>query len=227
MAVLEVERLSKVYGKGELAVHALREATLSVAAGELAALIGPSGSGKSTLLLCISLIDEPSSGAISVGGREVWRDGGSRVDTRRFRRENIGFIFQGHNLIPFLSAQENIALAIELNGVRPREAAKRASKLLDYLELGHRARALPGTLSGGERQRVAIGRALANEPPVIFADEPTAALDTERGMKVMELLRRVAREKRSAVIAVTHDHRMIEGFDNVYVMNDGRLARRK
>jgi putative ABC transport system ATP-binding protein len=227
MAVLEVDGLSKVYGKGELAVHALREASLSVEAGELAALIGPSGSGKSTLLLCIALIDEPSSGAISVGGREAWRDGKSGVDARRYRRENIGFIFQGHNLIPFLTAQENVALAMQINGVRKREAARRSATLLEYLEMGHRARALPGTLSGGERQRIAIGRALANEPPIIFADEPTAALDTERGMKVMDLLRRVAREKRSAVIAVTHDHRMIEGFDSVYLMNDGRLARQK
>jgi putative ABC transport system ATP-binding protein len=225
MPVLEVERLSKTFGKGELAVHALREASLSVEAGELAALLGPSGSGKSTLLLCISLIEAPTSGRITVGGRQAWGDGKAALDARRFRRENIGFIFQGHNLIPFLTAQENIALAMQLNGVRKAEAARRARQLLGYLEVEQRANALPGTLSGGERQRIAIGRALANEPPIVFADEPTAALDTERGMKVMALLRRVAREKRSAVIAVTHDHRMIEGFDTVYEMNDGRLAR--
>jgi putative ABC transport system ATP-binding protein len=227
VAVLEVQGLSKVYGKGELAVHAVREASLSVEAGELAALIGPSGSGKSTLLLCIALIDPPSGGTIAVSGREAWRDGRAALEARRYRRENIGFIFQGHNLIPFLTAQENVALAMQLNGVRGREAARRARELLGYLEVAHRADALPGTLSGGERQRVAIGRALANQPPIIFADEPTAALDTERGLKVMELLRRVAREKRSAVIAVTHDLRMIEGFDNVYEMNDGRLTRQK
>jgi putative ABC transport system ATP-binding protein len=226
MSILRVENLSKTFGRGELAVHALRDATLSVEAGELAALIGPSGSGKSTLLLCISLIELPSSGTIALAGRDAWRDGKAEVDARRFRRENIGFIFQGHNLIPFLTAQENVALAMQLNGVARREAARRARQLLDYLEVGNRAGALPETLSGGERQRVAIGRALANEPPLVFADEPTAALDTGRGMKVMGLLRRVAREKRSAVIAVTHDQRMIEGFDSVYVMNDGRLARR-
>jgi putative ABC transport system ATP-binding protein len=206
-------------------VHALREATLSVEAGELAALIGPSGSGKSTLLLCISLIELPSSGAIVIRGHEAWRDGRSEVDARRFRRENIGFIFQGHNLIPFLTAQENISLPMRLNGVGKQAAARRARELLGYLEVANRADVLPATLSGGERQRVAIGRALANEPPIVFADEPTAALDTERGMKVMGLLRRVARDRRSAVIAVTHDHRMIEGFDSVYLMNDGRLAR--
>jgi putative ABC transport system ATP-binding protein len=227
MSVLQVEHLSKTFGKGELAVHALRDATLSVEAGELAALLGPSGSGKSTLLLCISLIELPSSGRIAIAGREAWRDGRAEVDARRFRRENIGFIFQGHNLIPFLTAQENVALIMQLNGVGKREAARRARQLLDHLEVGNRARALPETLSGGERQRVAIGRALANEPPLVFADEPTAALDTERGMKVMGLLRRVAREKRSAVIAVTHDQRMIEGFDSVYLMNDGRLAKER
>jgi putative ABC transport system ATP-binding protein len=225
VAVLEVRKLSKVFGKGELAVHALREASLSVEAGELAALLGPSGSGKSTLLLCISLIEAPSSGTIAIREHDVWHDGISQIDDRRFRRENIGFIFQGHNLIPFLTAQENVALAMQLNGVGRKEAARRARELLDYLEVGNRADALPETLSGGERQRVAIGRALANDPPIIFADEPTAALDTERGMKVMGLLRRVARDKRSAVIAVTHDHRMIEGFDSVYMMNDGRLAK--
>ena len=208
MAVLEVERLSKVFGTGETAVHALREVTVSVDAGELAALLGPSGSGKSTLLLCTSLIEPPSAGAIAVRGRAVWRDGAALVDARRFRRENIGFVFQGHNLIPFLTAEENVALAMQLAGVGRREAARRARDLLGYLEVGHRA------------------GALANEPPIVFADEPTAALDTERGMKVMALLRRVAREKRSAVIAVTHDERMIEGFDTVYEMNDGRLAQK-
>ena len=225
MAVLEVQGLSKTFGAGEHAVHALREVSVSVQAGELAALLGPSGSGKSTLLLCVSLIESPSGGSISVAGRPVWRDGPLGVDTRRFRRENIGFVFQGHNLIPFLTAQENIALARHLNGAGKREAAARARELLEFLEIGHRAGAYPASLSGGEQQRVAIGRALANEPPIIFADEPTASLDTERGMKVMAMLRRVAREKRAAVIAVTHDHRMVEGFDSAYVMNDGRLAR--
>ena len=227
MAILEVQGLSKVFGQGELAVQAVREASFAVEAGEVAALLGPSGSGKSTLLLCLSLIELPSSGTIAIRGRAAWRDGRAQVEARRYRRENIGFVFQGHNLIPFLTAQENVALAMQLNGVRKREAARRARELLGYLEVAHRADVLPATLSGGERQRIAIGRALANEPPIVFADEPTAALDTERGRKVMELLRRVAREKRSAVIVVTHDHRMIEGFDSIYVMNDGLLARQR
>ena len=227
MALLEVHNLSKTFGEGDLAVQAVREASFAVEAGEVPALLGPSGSGKSTLLLCLSLIELPSSGTIAIGGRMAWRDGRAQVEARRYRRENIGFVFQGHNLIPFLTAQENVALAMQLNGVGKREAARRARELLAYLEVAQRADTLPATLSGGERQRIAIGRALANEPPIVFADEPTAALDTERGRKVMELLRRVAREKRSAVIVVTHDHRMIEGFDSVYVMNDGLLARQR
>jgi putative ABC transport system ATP-binding protein len=227
MAILQVENLSKVFGEGELAVQAVRGATFAIEAGELAALIGPSGSGKSTLLLCLSLIELPSSGSIAIRGRAAWRDGKAQVEARRFRRENIGFVFQGHNLIPFLTAQENVALAMQINGVGKRDAARRARELLGYLEVANRADVLPATLSGGERQRVAIGRALANEPPIVFADEPTAALDTERGRKVMDLLRRVAREKSAAVIVVTHDQRMIEGFDSVYVMNDGQLARQR
>ena len=225
MPVLEVEGVSKTFGSGEFAVQALKETTFSVEAGELAALLGPSGSGKSTLLLSISLILEPSTGRIVVNGREVYNNGWTGIDARRLRRENIGFIFQQHNLIPFLTAQENVALVMQLNGASRREAARRARELLDYLEIGHRAKSLPANLSGGELQRVAIGRALANEPPLILADEPTAALDTDRGTKVMARLREIARERRSGVIAVTHDRRMIAGFDTVYYLNDGRLAR--
>jgi putative ABC transport system ATP-binding protein len=224
-AVVEVEGVSKTFGSGELAVQALKPCSFVVQQGELAALIGPSGSGKSTLLLSISLILEPTAGRIVINGQEVYNNGWTGVDERAFRRRNIGFIFQQHNLIPFLTAQENVALMMQLNGIARREAARRAKDLLGYLEIAHRAESLPANLSGGEQQRVAIGRALANEPPLILADEPTAALDTERGSKVMALLKKIARERRSAVIAVTHDHRMIEGFDTVYHLDDGVLAR--
>jgi len=224
-AVVEVEGVSKTFGTGDLAVQALKPCSFAVQEGELAALLGPSGSGKSTLLLAISLILEPTTGRIVVNGQEVYNNGWTGVDDRAFRRHNIGFIFQQHNLIPFLTAQENVALVMQLNGVSRREAAKRAKELLGYLEIAHRADSLPANLSGGEQQRVAIGRALANEPPLILADEPTAALDTERGTKVMALLKKIARERRSAVITVTHDHRMIEGFDTVYHLEDGVLER--
>jgi len=225
MAVLDVQQVSQTFGQGELAVQALKPCSFSVEAGELVALLGPSGSGKSTLLLAISLIQPPTTGRIVIDGQILYDDGPTGIDERAFRLRKVGFIFQQHNLIPFLSAQENVALILQLNGVGQREAARRARELMDYLEIGHRADSLPAELSGGEQQRVAIGRALANEPALILADEPTAALDTERGTKVMSLLRQIARERRSAVITVTHDHRMIEGFDTVYHMDDGRLSR--
>jgi putative ABC transport system ATP-binding protein len=224
MPLVQVNGLTKVFGKGDLAVVALDSIDLEIEAGELVALLGPSGSGKSTLLLCTSLIVEPSAGRIRMRGREVFAAGTARVDTRRYRRENIGFIFQAHNLIPFLNARDNVAVAVELNGARSREARRRALELLDYLELGARAEATPDQLSGGEQQRVAIARALANEPPLVFADEPTASLDTERGFKVMGLLKKIARERNSAVVAVTHDERMIAGFDTVKRLRDGRFV---
>jgi putative ABC transport system ATP-binding protein len=225
VAVVEIHDVSQTFGHGDLAVHALKPTSLSVEAGELVALLGPSGSGKSTLLLAISLIQPPTTGRIVIDGQTLYDDGPTGVDARAFRRRKIGFIFQQHNLIPFLTALENVALMLQLNGVSRRESARRANDLLGYLEIGHRASSLPAQMSGGEQQRVAIGRALANEPALILADEPTAALDTERGTKVMAMLRRIARERRSAVIAVTHDHRMIEGFDTVYHLDDGRLTR--
>lgn len=224
MAVLEISGVSHTFGQGELAVQALKPTSLSVKAGELVALLGPSGSGKSTLLLAISLIQPPTTGRIAIDGQTLYDNGPTGVNERAFRLRKIGFIFQQHNLIPFLTAQENVALMLELNGVGRRASAQRARELLNYLEVGHRANALPAALSGGEQQRVAIGRALANEPALILADEPTAALDTERGTKVMALLRKIARERRAAVITVTHDHRMIEGFDTVYHMDDGQLT---
>jgi putative ABC transport system ATP-binding protein len=224
MPVLEVENVSKTFRQGEVTVQALKPTTFSVERGELAALLGPSGSGKSTLLLAISLILEPTTGRIAIDGSEIYRDGPTGIDERAFRLRNIGFIFQQHNLIPFLSVQENVALVLHLNGAGRREAARRAKELLGYLEIAHRADSLPANLSGGEQQRVAIGRALANEPRLVLADEPTAALDTDRGTKVMALLRRIARERDSAVITVTHDRRMIEGFDTVYHLDDGKLT---
>ncbi len=223
--VLAIENVSQTFGSGETAVQALKPTTLAVQAGELAALLGPSGSGKSTLLLAISLIQPPTTGRITIDGQVLYDDGPTGVDVRAFRRRKIGFIFQQHNLIPFLTARENVALMLQLNGAGRRASAQRAQELLEYLEIGHRADALPARLSGGEQQRVAIGRALANAPSLILADEPTAALDTERGMKAMGMLRKIARERRSAVITVTHDHRMIEGFDTVFHLDDGVLTR--
>jgi putative ABC transport system ATP-binding protein len=224
METLKISGLSKVFGSGRLEVRALEDVSLSVAAGDLVALMGPSGSGKTTLLLCISLILEPTTGTVVFDGETIYRDGWTGFDERRLRREKIGFIFQSANLIPFLTARENVILPQHLVGLKGEAAENRAVELLKYMEVAERAHALPALLSGGEQQRVAIARALANRPRLILADEPTASLDTTRGKKVMEMLKKISRENRTAVITVTHDARMIEGFDHVYHLKDGRLS---
>jgi putative ABC transport system ATP-binding protein len=223
MQVVRIEHLTKVYGSGHTAVTALRDASLSTDRGELVAVLGPSGSGKTTLLTSIAGIVEPTHGRIRIGGIQLYDDGWQVRDLSRFRREHLGFIFQSHNLVPFLTARENVLVALEINGRKGRAAMAIAQQLLDYLGVGERRNHLPEQLSGGEQQRVAIARALANAPQVILADEPTAALDTERGKSVMALFRQIARDKGSAVICVTHDQRMTEGFDRVYRVKDGEV----
>lgn len=223
MRVLEIRSLNKVFGSGNLAVQALKDVSLTISSGELAGLMGPSGSGKTTLLLCISLILEPTDGTILLDGNAIYQSGWTGIDIRRLRREKIGFIFQAHNLIPFLTAKENVLFPLQLRGLTGLQAESRAMELLNYMEITGRADYLPAFLSGGEQQRVAIARALANKPKLILADEPTASLDTARGKKVMELLKKIAREQQTAVISVTHDARMIEGFDHVYHLVDGQL----
>lgn len=222
---VEVERLTKTYGKGETAVTAISDATLQVSPGELVAILGPSGSGKTTLLTVIGLINEPTHGRVVIDGAlvadEGWLPG---LDLKRQRREKLGFIFQAHNLIPFLSAIENVMIALEINHLPRKEAKTRATELLTALNLGHRLNSYPSALSGGEAQRVAIARALAYKPRVILADEPTAALDTENGKNVMTLLKKLAIENRSAILVVTHDHRMVEGFDRIFHVSDGRIV---
>jgi len=223
MAVLQIEGLSKVFGSGRLEVRALDDINLSVSPGDLVALLGPSGSGKTTMLLCASLILEPTGGRIIFDGDTIYADRWTGVDIRRLRREKMGFIFQSHNLIPFLTGRQNVLFPMDLVGIKGPAAHSRLTELLEYMEISERAHALPALLSGGEQQRVAIARALANNPRLILADEPTASLDTARGKKVMDLLKKIARENQTAVITVTHDVRMVEGFDQVYHLKDGRL----
>ena len=224
MDVVRIENLTKVYGSGHTAVTALRGASIVAQSGDLVAVLGPSGSGKTTLLTTMAGIVEPTSGRVTVGGITTYDDGWKVRDLGRFRREHLGFIFQSHNLILFLTARENVLVALQTRGVTGARAVRIAQDLLDYLGVGERQGHLPEALSGGEQQRVAIARALANSPQVILADEPTAALDTERGQSVMALFRRIAREKGSAVICVTHDSRMIEGFDHIYHVKDGLVS---
>lgn len=218
---IETRRLTKRYGSGNTEVVAMRDASLRVGSGEIAALLGPSGAGKSTFLTAVGLINPPTAGQILIGGKLVMDGPEPRTDLRSFRRRHIGYVFQKSNLIPFLSAEENVRIALELNGQSARSARRRACALLDELGVGDRADHRPTMLSGGQQQRVAIARALANRPSVILADEPTAALDGHRGRQVMELFRGVAHEHGTGVIVVTHDHRALDAFDTIYEMEDG------
>lgn len=227
MSALAANGVTKIFMQGGTEVVAVRDATLAVEPGEVVALMGPSGSGKTTLLRALSLIDPPTMGEVSVDGETACRDGRVVVDDRRLRRQKVGVVFQAYNLIPFLTAVENVALILTLNGVSGREALHRSRLLLERLQLLPRADMYPASLSGGEQQRLAVARAVVNRPRVILADEPTAALDTEHGRAVMDLLRRLGRESQAAVVVVTHDERMIEGFDRVYTILDGRLSLRQ
>ena len=220
---VEAIGLTKIYGAGNTEVVAMRDVSLRVARGEVIALLGPSGAGKSTLLTAIGLINPPTSGRIHIGGEWVMEADQAKVDLRAFRRRHLGFVFQKANLIPFLNAIENVQVALEINDASPRAAHKRAMELLDYLGVADRANNLPDALSGGQQQRVAVARALANQPSLILADEPTAALDSYRGRQVMELFRKVAHERGAAVLVVTHDHRSLDVFDKTYEMEDGQL----
>lgn len=225
MPVVEIRNISKHFGEGSTRVDALRDVSIDIHAGTVIGLRGPSGSGKSTLLNVIGCILEPNSGTMTLNGELVYAQKWLRHDLRRLRLEKIGFIFQSHNLLPFLNAWENVAIANILAGKSPTLARSRAMELLAYLGVQKRGDAMPGQLSGGEAQRIAIARALANDPRIILADEPTAALDSQRAGAVMDLLRKVAEEHRSAVIVVTHDEKIFDRFDHIFTLRDGALER--
>jgi putative ABC transport system ATP-binding protein len=222
-ALVSLRGIAKHFGEGETRIDALRDISLDIAPGEVVALRGPSGSGKTTLLNVIACILDPSAGSMRLDGDLVYDGGWLRRDLRRLRLEKIGFIFQFHNLLPFLNATDNVAIVLQLAGQEPADARARAIDLLDYLEVGNRKTAFPAKLSGGEAQRVAIARALANRPRIILADEPTAALDSKRAQIVMDLLRKLAVDQSAAVIAVTHDEKIFDRFDRMYMLRDGRL----
>tara|TARA_R110002095_G_scaffold28727_2_gene28576 strand:- start:392 stop:1114 length:723 start_codon:yes stop_codon:yes gene_type:complete len=222
-ALVDVRNVSKHFGAGDTRVDALRDVSLEVHPGQVVALLGPSGSGKTTLLNVIGCILEPSSGWVRLDGDVVYDGRWLRSDLRKLRLEKVGFIFQFHNLLPFLDSTDNVAVVFNLAGVESGESKRRAIELLDYLEVGHRKNAMPAKLSGGEAQRVAIARALANRPRIILADEPTAALDSQRAGIVMDLLRKVAVEQEAAILAVTHDEKIFDRFDHIFHLRDGRL----
>jgi putative ABC transport system ATP-binding protein len=222
--LIDLKGIAKHYGEGETRVDALRAIDLQVKAGEVIALLGPSGSGKTTLLNIIGCILEPSAGRVALDGEVVFDGKWLRHDLRRLRLEKIGFIFQAHNLLPFLTAEENVSMVLDLAGWPGDKARERARQLLDYLEVGRRASAKPALLSGGEAQRVAIARALANQPRIILADEPTAALDSKRAQLVMDLLRKLAAEQEACIVTVTHDEKIFDRFDRLIQLRDGRLS---
>lgn len=221
--LVSVRKVSKHFCEGDARVNALTDVSLDVMAGEVVGLKGPSGSGKTTLLNVIGCILEPSAGQLVLNGETVFDGRWLMRDLRRMRLERIGFIFQAHNLLPFLSVMENVALVLRLAGEGEKAAVTRADELLAYLEVSHRRNAMPAQLSGGEAQRVAIARALANRPRIILADEPTAALDSDRARIVMDLLRRVAVENEASIITVTHDEKIFARFDRLVSLRDGRI----
>jgi len=219
---IHIEGLSKRYGEGDTAVDALKEVNMSVAPGEVVGLVGPSGAGKSTLLKCLGAVIEPTQGRMTLGGEVIYDNGWKIADLRVLRRDRIGFIFQAPYLIPFLDATDNVALLPMLAGRPNGEARARALELLQALDVAHRAKAETSELSGGEQQRVSIARALANRPPVILADEPTAPLDSERALAVMRILNQMASQYQTAIIVVTHDEKIIPTFKRIYHIRDGR-----
>jgi putative ABC transport system ATP-binding protein len=220
--VIRARGLSKVYGAGGTELRALSDVNLEIRSGQLTLLMGPSGSGKTTLLSILGCILRASSGNLELLGEEITALPESALP--RLRRDLIGFVFQGFNLFPALSAAENVALALDLRGATPKAARRRAEELLIAVDLKERMHAFPEELSGGQKQRVAIARALAGDPPVLLADEPTAALDSTSGRTVIELLRRLAHQHARAVVMVTHDPRVLSYGDRILHLEDGRLV---
>ena len=220
-AALILDNVRKVYSMGDSEVVALDDVSLEVAPDEIVALVGPSGSGKTTLCSVAGAILSPTSGRVVVGGTDI--SSFSPKELTGVRRELVGFVFQSVNLVPFLTARENLLVVDEMGRRTGEPARRRADQLLQELGLSDRAGNLPGQLSGGQRQRVAIGRSLMNDPELVLFDEPTSALDTKLGMTVMELIRDEMKARGTAAIVVTHDERITQFCDRSIHMNDGRI----
>ena len=221
MAVLEVKELTKKYGEGESEVIALDHVSFSVERGEFVAIIGASGSGKSTLMNMIGGIDHPTSGSIIIDGNEIQVM--SEDELAIFRRRNLGIVYQFYNLIPTLTAEENIALPWKLDGRK--ENKERLSEIVNMLGLEKRAKHLPGQMSGGQQQRVGVARALVVDPKIIFADEPTGNLDSHTSEEVMTLMQRVVREQKKTLVMVTHDNHLATYADRIFHIIDGKIVK--
>lgn len=221
MPTLVASNVTKSFNEGARSVDVLRGVSLSVEAGEVVGVEGPSGSGKTTLLSILGCILTPSSGSVVIDGQEVRQDSGALP---AIRRRSIGFVFQQFNLFPSLTAVENVEYALNIKGVRGREARKEAREAIDLVGLGDRATFHPRDLSGGQKQRVAVARALAANPAVLLADEPTANLDTSTGTQILNLFRELARYRRCALLIVTHDPKVRAITDRVVTMRDGLIS---
>lgn len=220
MTILETKNLKKIYGKGETEVHALDGVDLSVEKGEFVAIVGTSGSGKSTLLHMLGGLDRPTSGSVTVDGRELSQLKDEELTV--FRRRKIGFVFQNYNLVPVLSVYENIVLPIQLDGNREDEAY--VKKIIDTLGLEKKLNNLPNKLSGGQQQRVAIARALAAKPAIILADEPTGNLDSSTSQDVMGLLKVTSERFAQTIVMITHNEEIAQMADRIIRIEDGRIA---
>jgi putative ABC transport system ATP-binding protein len=219
---LETKDVMKTYKVDAGTINAVDGVSLDVKAGEFVALVGPSGSGKTTMLAMLAALLKPTSGGIFIDGHDLTKmNEGERA---QFRREKIGFTFQANNLVPYLTAQENVELMLRLNGKLDRKGKERSKELLARLGLGERLKNLPSQLSGGQQQRVAIARALIHNPSLVLADEPTASLDTERAFQVVETFANLIHEQNRAGIMVTHDLRLTQYVDRVVQMRDGQIA---
>ncbi len=219
LTVVETHNLTKIYGDGAQ-VRALDGVDLTILKGEFLTVMGPSGSGKSTLLNMIGALDKPTSGQVIVNGEDL----ATIQDVDRFRARTVGFVFQLHNLLPALTARENVEVPMHGQGIGEREMRERAEHLLELVGLPDRMRHLPGQLSGGQRQRVAVARALANDPAIILADEPTGNLDTQSGTEIMDLLETINREQGTTILIVTHDPKVARRTRRILTMRDGIIA---
>ena len=221
MNILEVKNLSKIYGKGDTLVKAVDDVSFTVEQGEFVAIIGPSGSGKSTLLHIIGGVDTPTTGNVIIDGIDITKLKESPLSI--FRRRQIGLVYQFYNLIPILTVEENLTLPLLLDGRKPNK--EQIDYLVSNLGLGDRLKHLPNQLSGGQQQRVSIGRALANNPALLLADEPTGNLDSENSKEIVALLRKFNREHNQTVIMITHDERIAQSADRIIAIEDGKIVK--
>ena len=220
--LIRVTGLRRDYGSGDRVVHAVRDVSFTAGRGELVAVRGRSGAGKTTLLNMIGGLDRPTGGTVEVAGHDVTAAG--EAELLELRRTTIGFVFQSFGLIPILSAAENVSVPLRLNRRPAAERTERVAILLELVGLGGQAEQRPGELSGGQQQRVAVARALANDPPLLIADEPTGQLDSETGRSIMDLLRALVDARGMTALVATHDPSLIDRADRVLTLRDGRLA---